>query len=143
MKHIAVIGSTDFPLSEGAGHILRIMMNLPKEATILVRGNSDGNVIAGTDAVVDLFARSLGRKCLLVGLDRTVPGPLRGWERTQRLVSYADEVIAFLSSSEATGGTGMVVTHAISEGRSVTSYTLTAAGNLHEIGSFEPDLVKV
>jgi len=138
MKHIAVIGSTDFPLSHGAGHILRIVSNLPEDAVIVVRGDHEGVPIAGTDAMVDLFAKSLGRARLVVALDRTVPASLRGWERTQRLVGYVDSVIAFFSDMEMHGGTGMVVGHAMNKDRDVTSYTVTEAGDLREIGSTEP-----
>jgi hypothetical protein len=141
-NRIAVVGSTDFPLQLGVGHILRKMQEQSgPEGTyppvFLVRGDKLASPIAGVDAMVHVLARgALQLPCHPMPLDPAVKARDRGLERDKRLVDEADVVLAFFHPDRVMlGGTANVVGLAMTKGIEVHAWTLDATGTLIDVGS--------
>lgn len=141
--YIAVVGSTDFPLQLGVGHILRKMQEMTMfeeeeyPPAFLVRGDKLSMPIAGVDAMVHVLARgALQLPCHPMPLDPDVKARDRGLERDKRLVNESDVVLAFFHPDRVmTGGTANVVNIAMNMGKEVHAWTIDEAGTLIDVGS--------
>lgn len=142
--YIAVVGSTDFPLQLGVGHILRKMQEQLVEGAykpaFLVRGDKFATPIAGVDAMVHVLARgALQLPCHTIPLNPDVKARDRGLERDKRLVDEADVVLAFFHPDRVmAGGTANVVNIAMNTGKEVHAWTIDEAGTLIDVGSLAP-----
>ena len=140
MSVVAVVGSTDFPLERGAGHILRLLHHLPKRTQVIVRADAAGTPIAGVDAMVATLAKVWDIRVIPFQRDPNVSAHERGVERTKRLVDASDEVIALFTPDRVMeGGTGMVCNMAMARDKKVTAYTIADDDSLEEVGDIEPE----
>lgn len=135
-RTIAVVGSSTFPLQRGVGHILRMMHDEPGDILFQSRADKTGEPIAGPDAMVALFARSLHRPYASVWLDPNTKPSERGLERDTRMVAQSDVVWAFFDPNRTMeGGTANVVNIAMNRWVEVHAWTIDEGDNLIEVGS--------
>jgi hypothetical protein len=135
---VAVVGASTFPLSRGAGHILRVMKKLPKGTIIIVRGkHTVGDKVEvplqGADSMAAAFGRVLGFEVVVAGLSEPgkVTPALRGWARDTVIAEVAEHVICFFDPERGVvGGTHNLMSLALSKDKEVEAYTLDDDDNL-------------
>ena len=117
-KHVAVIGSTSFPLTPEVGaEVVDILREYPEDTVFLTRGS------AGFDTFVCAVGPIIGRAVLTY----PSPGGSKNWDRDVAMVKASDIVLAFFDPAtlhNENTGTAHVVAKALDQRKKVAAYTV-------------------
>jgi hypothetical protein len=134
---VALAGGHNLPMELTAGHLLKILISLPPDVTILLRRPKTPGAEPGR------FEREAEQLATLLNLGVEWFAP-EGVDRSQtylrdlNMVRASDFVIAFFPTHEMTGGTGHVVDAALSQNIAVVSWAVDPDGTLVRIGEYDP-----